>query len=132
MVDKKAIARWLLVGIAAIGVFGVAGISYRQFAGLSQCPQLGILPACYIVLICYVSILLAALRRTPIMSWFFWIGWLGVFAMAITGSGLELAGIETCPRTGDGIPTCYFSLGLAIVLALLFVISSEKAPSDDH
>ena len=132
MVDKKAIVRWLLVGTAAIGVFGVAGISYRQFTGLSQCPQLGILPACYIVLICYASMLLAAFRRTPIMSWFFWIGWLGAFAMAITGTGLELAGIETCPRTGDDTPTCYFSLAIAMVLALLFVLSSEKAPSDER
>jgi len=129
MVDKKAIVRWLLVGTAAIGVFGVAGISYRQFTGLSQCPQLGILPACYIVLICYASMLLAALRRTPIMSWFFWIGWLGVFGLAVSGTALELAGVETCPRTGGGTPTCYFSLGIAIVLALLFILASNKAPT---
>ena len=95
-------------------------------------PQLGTLPACYIVLICDASMLLAALRRMPIMLWFFWIAWFGVFAMAITGTGLELAGIETRPRTGSRTLTCYFSLGLAMVLGLLFVLSTERAPSDDR
>lgn len=132
MVDKKAIARWLLIVTAAIGVFGIAGISYRQFTGLSQCPQLGNLPACYIVLICYALMLLASLRRTLTMSWFFWIGWLGVFGFAVSGTALELAGVGTCPRTGGGTPICYFSLGLAMVLALLFILGLERKPANER
>ncbi len=129
---KEAIARWLLVGISAIGVLGVAQISYSQFAGLSQCPQLGMIPACYIVLACYTLILIAAVCRRAMPSWVFWIGWLGVFAMAISGTVLELAGTQTCPRTASGTPTCYFSLAIAILLALLFIISFEKNLSKDR
>ena len=126
MTRGKAIARWLLISIAAIGVIAVAKISYGQFAGQSHCPQLGILPFCYVVLACYTLILISSVLRTAIPSWFFWIGWIGVFAMAVSGTALEIAGTDTCPRTGGGTPTCYYSLGLAILLALLFFLSSEK------
>ncbi len=132
MRQRKTIARWLLVSIAAIGVIAVAKISYSQFAGQSQCPQLGIFPACYFVLACYTLILISALFRAAIRSWVFWIGWLGVFAMAISGTVLELAGTQTCPRTASGTPTCYFSLAIAILLVLLFVISFEKNLSKDR
>jgi hypothetical protein len=123
---KEAISRWLLVGISAVGVLGVAQISYSQFAGLAQCPQLGMIPACYIVLACYTLILIAAVYRRAMPAWVFWIGWFGVFATAMSGTALELGGTQTCPRTASGTPTCYFSLAIAIVLALLFIISFEE------
>lgn len=132
MMRTTAIARWLLVGIAAIGVITVAKISYNQFTGQSQCPQLGFLPACYVVLACYTMILISAVLRTAMASWIFWIGWLGVFAMAISGTALEIAGREVCPRTGGGTPTCYYSLAIAILLALLFLIGSEKTLSNNR
>jgi hypothetical protein len=126
MTRWKTVARWLLVSIAAIGVIAVAKISYSQFTGQSQCPQLGMFPACYVVLAFYALILISAVFRAAIPSWVFWIGWAGVFVMAITGTALEIAGSETCPRTGGGTPTCYFSLAIAIVLALLFVASTRR------
>ena len=122
----------MLVGIAAIGVVAVAKISYGQITGQSQCPQLGMFPACYIALVFYALILISAVFRTAIPSWIFWIGWAGVFVMAATGTALEIAGSETCPRTAGGTPTCYFSLAFAIVLVLLFVLSSERTPTDDR
>jgi len=132
MIRSKVIAHWLLVGIAAVGVFGIARISMGQFTGQAQCPQLGDLPACYVVLACYTLILISAVLRSAIPSWIFWIGWLGVFAMAMTGTVLEIAGMQTCPRTGGGTPTCFYSLGLAILLALLFIASSERKLPDDR
>ncbi len=132
MMRKRTIARWLLVVTAAAGVIAVANISYDQLTGSSQCPQLGSFPACYVVLICYILIFLAALRRGAILSWAFWIGWLGVFALALSGAALELAGTETCPRTDSGTPTCFYSLAIAILLALLFLVSSERNLSNDR
>lgn len=132
MTGTKTVARWLLVSIAAIGVIAVANISYSQFTGQSQCPQLGMFPACYIVLVFYALILIAAVFRTAVPSLIFWVSWAGVFVMAVTGTALEMSGLETCPRTGGGTPTCYFSLGIAMVLALLFVLSSKRTPTDDR
>lgn len=132
MTRRKTVARWLLVSIAAIGVIAVANISFSQFTGQSQCPQLGKFPACYIVLVFYTLILISAVFRTAIPSMIFWIGWAGVFVMAVTGTALEISGLETCPRTGSGTPTCYFSLAIAMVLALLFVLSSERTPTDER
>ncbi|MFT7287846.1 MAG: hypothetical protein ACI87W_001961, partial [Halieaceae bacterium] len=69
MTRRKALARGLLVSIAAIGVIAVAKISYSQFTGQSQCPQLGVFPICYIVLACYTLMLISAVLPTAMPAW---------------------------------------------------------------
>ncbi len=126
MMRGPEIARWLLLALALFGVLGVAPISYEQFVGQFACPHVGPIPACHVVLAGYSLVLIAALVAGKNAPWFFWIGWLPVFSLAASGTSLELVGVETCPRSGGDIPTCYYSLAMSIAVVLLFLLSRRR------
>ena len=115
--------RWLYAVLASIGLIGVSLISYRQFMGQSHCPQFGSAPICYVLLVCFTAVLASALAGETLRKWLFWPGWIGVFAAAALGSSMELAGHVTCPRSGTGVPTCYFSLANSIAILALYIFS---------
>ena len=112
--------RLLVVGLAAIGLYGVLPIAYREAAGISACPALGPVPACYVVLLAYALIAASVLVGRSGRPVFFFAGWIPVFLLASVGSGLEVLGREACPRTDGNIPTCFLSLALAVGLIVAF------------
>ena len=48
--------------VAIIVLYGLAPVIANQWRGLDACPKLGLLPACYLVAVCYVAIGVASLR----------------------------------------------------------------------
>ena len=115
-------ARFVVGGLGVIGSFAAAPIAYRHATGTEMCPMLGPVPACYVVLLGYTvagaSVFLRARFRTPV----FVAGWLPVFALALMASSLEVLGNEVCPKGGNNIPTCFFSLALATSLIAAFLV----------
>ena len=113
-------ARLLLASVAFIGIVGVLPIVGKQFSGVVACPSLGSIPACYLVLVGYslivASILVAARFRFVVFA----VGWVPLFALALTGSGLELFGQNACPRSSGGIPTYYLSFVLVSLVAIIY------------
>jgi hypothetical protein len=121
-------ARLVVAVLSIIGLIGVLPIAYQQITAVNDCPALGPVPACYIVLTGYVligvSILFGARWRTLIFS----IGWVPVFGLALTGTSLELLGQNACPKTSSGIPACFLSLAILTVIVLAFIVQRELSP----
>ena len=115
-------ARLVIVGLCTVGLFGVAPIAFLQATGAAPCPALGFLPACYVVLLGYALIGVSVYISDRIRPSLFIAGWIPVFGLALTGSGMETLGYEACPRNADNIPTCFFSLALTIALIVAFFI----------
>ena len=105
------IFRILLASLALAGVIGVLPIAQRQFTGAAPCPTLALLPACYLVLLGYMLVVVSAFQRGRYRIWTFVTGWIPLFILASTGTGLELFGQEACPRSLGGTPTCFLSFG---------------------
>lgn len=105
--------RLAVMTLALIGLIGVAPVSIAELGSGGACPQLGPLPACHLVALAYAAILISVLHPQHWVPVLFLAGWLPVFGFAAVGTMLELAGHETCPRTGGGWPKCYFSFALA-------------------
>lgn len=116
------VARALLFGLALAGTIGVLPIVQKQVTGVAACPALGPIPACYLVLLGYVLIAVSALPGPRYRFRTFAVGWIPLFLLAISGSGLEFFIRDTCPRTSDGVPTCYLSLGLLCLLAVIYLV----------
>jgi len=56
-------------------------------------------------------------------KYLFLIGWLPVFLLASIGVSSEiLSDIPLCPRSGNGVPQCYFSFVMSSVLGVLGLI----------
>lgn len=117
MRTKIVLARWAVAALALYGVMAAFSISQLHMSGVQACPSLGSMPACYVVLLGYGAMLLSAVRPMP---WVFFAGWLPVFLLAALGVGSEILSTEAvCPQTAGGIPKCYFSFALSVLLGLL-------------
>ncbi len=120
--------RWLLLALAVFGAVGVTPISYQQFAGVKACPVLGPVPACYVVLLGYALLAISALVDAKIRNVLFAAGWFPLFALSMTGTSLELFGHSTCPTTKNGTPTCFISLAIVGLLAVIFFFERKRRP----
>ena len=114
----------IAIAIAALFVLvQLAPVISAEWKNGSGCPNIGPIPACYMVALCYSLMGIAAVFHPVKLQVMFWIGWVPVFLLALSGSVLELSGKPTCPAAADGTPMCFYSLTLAIVLAVLFFIA---------
>ena len=115
------------VALSVIGGFGtLAGLklSAEHLQHGEVCPTLGPLPACIVVFLGYLCVVLAAvfLKKTFVKRLFF-IGWTPVFLLALMGVILELTKGHVCPPGAYGIPQCFFSLAMALICLGLFKLA---------
>lgn len=118
--------------ISAVGLAGVLPVSLAEVSSGGACPHLGAVPACHLVSIAYGAILLTVLHDRLWNRWVFLLAWFPIFGLAAMGSGLELLGHDTCPKTEGGIPKCYFSLALAVTLAIPFLVHIAMTRRRDY
>ncbi len=107
----------LFLSIGFLGFLGGFFISYKNIIYGDACPNLWILPACYLVTIGYALMLLASFKKK---NKIFFTGWIPVFLLAFFGSVMEILGFETRPKTSTGIPMCFFSLLIVLLVGLLY------------
>lgn len=111
----------VIIILSSIGLWGVGGISLIHWHGEASCPMLGSMPACYLILIAYgvmfVSMWLSINKITILL---FLSGWLPVILLALIGVAGELTSTLACPPSEIGIPKCYFSALLAMMIGLLY------------
>lgn len=126
MKNKKNIYFILVALLLAFATYQAADLSLKQWNNPGACPSIGPVPACYVVLVGFLTGLIGHLAGIRMV---FFVG-LGVpTALAAFASVGELFGFIVCPRTDGGIPMCYLSLSLCIVTWILW--SRIKAvPSD--
>jgi len=122
----KSLLAWAgRIAVAVTVVFvlvRLAPVIRTEWADGSGCPNLGPVPACYLVAACYSLMGIAAIFNPVRLKIMFWTGWVPVFLLALTGTALEASGTPTCPLAANGTPMCFYSLALAIVLGGLFVV----------
>ncbi len=116
---KVVFFRTAIVLLASIGVLGVGRISIIHWTGEASCPMISSLPACYLILIAYSLIVLSMYPRLKKAVGVFLIGWTPVITLALTGVVGELTDILQCPHLENGIPQCYISATLALIIGLL-------------
>ena len=114
----KKIFYWLILLILAFAIYGSMGLVINEWNIGDICPKIAKIPACYIVLACFagglISHLFSTVNSNPI--YFIFIGI--VTLIASTGTIGELTGLAKCPRTSNGIPMCFISLGICLSLLL--------------
>jgi len=131
---KVIFFRTAIVLLASIGVLGVGRISIIHWTGEASCPMISSLPACYLILIAYSLIVLSMYPRLQKAVGVFLVGWTPVITLALAGVVGELTNSLQCPRLENGIPQCFISATLALIIGLLawvlFRVQAAKiAPS---
>ena len=144
MITKsKSWADYLLWLLLAIGLFGVAKVSYENFTG-SPCPHVLSIPICYLVLVGYALMAMAVgIWRGKFRQYSFAIGWAVAASIALVGSIAEFStGGGVCPTSGGGalrgsggassggIPLCYISLAMLVLILLFFILGPYKRSCD--
>lgn len=136
---SKPLGTYLLWGLVIIGFVSVAKVSFDNINGLA-CPSLLTIPVCYIVTVAY-GLMLGSLiiKHNGCKHHFFCIGWGVAFVIALLASFAEMfGGGGVCPsssgglRAGSsiGIPLCYISLAILIVILILFIKGPYQAVCD--
>ncbi len=96
-------------------------LSRLHLSGPPVCPVLLGIPACLIVLLCYVLISISwgialAGKQNRLALIVFLSGFTPAFLLAVYGSLGEIFGFAECPKTPNGFPKCFISFGFLIVL----------------
>jgi len=128
---KEIFFRTAIVLLASIGILGVGRISIIHWTGEISCPMIGLLPACYIILIGYSLIVLSMYPRLQKASVLFLIGWVPVVMLALTGVVGELTDVLQCPHLENGTPQCFLSAALALTIGLpAWLLLKTQAAND--
>ncbi|MEP5632058.1 MAG: hypothetical protein ABJP79_09265 [Tateyamaria sp.] len=125
------VSRLLRVGVllACLAVLsGIVPISLTHFRTGNACPDLGPIPACYVVSFAYLAMAIAVSIGWNRLKWLFFVGAAPVILLAVAGTTLELFGRPTCPRSDSGWPLCYTSLmiGASLLIAFLGAVLMER------
>jgi len=124
---------WVLLGI---GLYGALTVSYATITQVTPCPAIAGIRACYVVLagylaMCFAVLSLQVFKPPSYVLTIFMIGWVPVFLLAASGSSLEWFKGNICPATDSGLPLCYVSLALAIVIMALFFLIRKSLKKPD-
>lgn len=131
-------ALWLLIGY---GWFSIAKISLDNLSG-SPCPHVFSVPICYVVFMAYTLMALSVIVwHKGCRHYLFVAGWTVATVIALVGTLAELTtGGGVCPTSGGGslrggvsgggIPLCYVSLALLVVILGLFMMGPYRRICD--
>ena len=115
------LARLALIILSGLGMFAGLRLSLSHMEHGEVCPMLGPVPACIIVFLGYLCVVLAALFvKKAFVKRLFYIGWTPVFLLALMGVVLELTKGHVCPPGAYGIPQCFFSFITVLICLGLF------------
>ncbi len=127
----STLSRIGLIFLAGFGVFAGGHLSLDHLAHGDVCPMIGPIPACLIVLIGYILMLLAAFIPSQHRKMTFYSGFFPVAVLAAMGVMLELTQGHICPPGPTGIPQCFISLAMVLLCLGLFVsyVRGPKRPA---
>ena len=124
------IARFALIALSGIGTLAGARLTFEHLPHGGVCPMLGPVPACIVVFLGYLLILLSAIFLTKSASKkLFYVGWTPVFLLALMGVIAEIGVMlglredHICPPGALGIPQCFFSFAMVLICLVLFKVS---------
>lgn len=135
-ISVSTIVLWALV---ILGFLSGAKVSIDNFNGLA-CPNILMMPVCYVVTAAY-GLMLGSLiiNHNGCKHYFFCIGWSVAFVIAALASLAEMFSTSAvCPSTSGGLraassaglPLCYVSLAMLVVIIILFIKGPYKQACD--
>ena len=114
----------LLLVVFGIGIIGGALLVYDEIQSPNTCPKLVGIPACYIILACFIIPFITHIFKGKNMLYFIFTGL--AFVIALVASIMQFTGLGECPKTSSGIPMCYYSFLLFTTLITLKVILIKR------
>lgn len=118
-----SVVNLLIALMLLIAIYGAFRVSRRDWIEKDVCPKLMRVPACYVVLVFF---LIALVLHVMLLASVAGVSALWVAGailvpsfLALAGTLLELAGHKICPRSSNGIPMCFVSLGFCVGLLFL-------------
>ena len=128
--------RLALIILAGFGTLAGLKLSIEHMQHGEVCPMLGPIPACIIVFIGYLCVLITAvLLKKSFVKRLFYIGWTPVFLLALMGVTVEVGVMlglikdHICPIGAFGIPQCFFSFAMILICLGLFKLTLKKVAS---
>lgn len=130
----KLLPRLALIILAGLGTLAGLKLSLEHLQHGEVCPMLGPIPACIIVFLGYLCVVLAAIFiKRRFTRRLFYIGWTPVFLLALMGVMVEVGVIigliedHICPIGAYGIPQCFFSFAMVLICLGLFKLTFKTA-----
>lgn len=114
---SKKIIRFVIIILLAIGLYGVGGLVYTEIQTGNGCPKLWIIPACYIIFLCFLIPLIVHLLKKYNSVYFIFTGI--AVSIATIASIMQYTGNGQCPKLDNGTPMCYLSFLIFATLITL-------------
>ncbi|WP_282071390.1 hypothetical protein [Polaribacter atrinae] len=116
----KKVLHIILILIFVLSILGASSLVYDEFINESICPKIFNIPACYIIMGCFIMPLLGHLLKWN--NYIYFIGTGLAFSIALYGTTSQLLEIVQCPKTSTGIPMCFISLSIFTSLIFLKIM----------
>lgn len=126
MSKAKTVFSIVILLLLVYAAYGALNLSLEDYRVKDVCPKILGIPACYLVFLSFA--LLVPIQLIRAKNLYFLLVLAFPLLLALGASGMELAGIEVCPRNAAGTPMCYFSLAFCttvLVLKLLEIRASK-------
>ena len=122
----EKIVRNVITILLIIGLYKSSELVWAEIQTGNGCPKIWIIPACAIVMACFLIPLIVHLFKKHNTIYFLFTGL--AFLIAVIASILQFNRLGECPKLENGIPMCYLSLLLfSILIALkMFLIKTFK------
>ncbi len=118
--NSKNIIYSIITVLLLIGIYGIAGLVWDEIQTGNGCPKIWIIPACVIVMLCFLIPLIVHLFKKYNTIYF---GFTGLaLIIAIIASFMQFNGQGECPKLDNGTPMCYLSFVLFSILIILKIL----------
>lgn len=108
---------WVINLLFVIGIFGAGSLILTEIRTGDGCPKLGVVPACAIILVCFILPFISHILKKWNLIYFLFTGLAALIALVATV--MQFMGNAECPKTDSGIPMCYLSLLIFTTLIIL-------------
>ena len=108
---------WVISLLLVIGSIGAGGLVLTEIRTGNGCPKFGPVPACAIILVCFILPFISHILKKWNLIYFLFTGLAAL--IALVASVMQFMGNAECPKTDSGIPMCYLSLLIFTTLIIL-------------
>lgn len=114
----------LITLLLLIGIWGAGNLVLDEIKTGNGCPKIWIIPACVIILVCFLIPFVSHILKKWINLYFVFTGL--ALTIAIIASIMQVRGQGECPKLNNGTPMCYLSFLIFSVLIILKIIEKKN------
>jgi quinol-cytochrome oxidoreductase complex cytochrome b subunit len=121
---KYKILSVILSTLFIVSIVATLQLVYTDYTIGNVCPKLLGVPACYIILLCFIIPFLV--HHLKGNSTYYFLGTGLAFLIALYGSAMQVLSYISCPKTNNNIPMCFISLGIFTSLIILKILIKKN------